>query len=62
MIEIAITIKDEEHRYTYKELCYDPLTLDRDSQYLKDLVARAEASLKAVLNQPDIILKFKMVW
>lgn len=62
MIELAITIKDDEHRYTHKELCYDPLTLDRDNQYLKDLVAKAETNLKADLHDPEITIKTTMVW
>lgn len=62
MIEIAVTIKDDEHRFTHKQPLYDTITLSRDDPTLKALVDYTKAQLKAELQDEEIIVKTTMVW
>lgn len=59
-IEIAITLKDDEHTYTHKELVYDEIRMSHDDPKLQALVA---AAAKIFPGEPhDVLIKTKYVW
>lgn len=64
MIELSITIKDEDRTFTRKELLYDPLLLSRESPELVEKIAAVLKEFRADPNEPalDIIIKTKMTW
>lgn len=38
VVELKVVLKDSEKTHSKKFLCYDPVTLDEDNQYIKDIV------------------------
>lgn len=62
MIELAITIKDENHRFTDKEIIYKPITLAHEDPLLSQLVEQSLKKIAVEMNSPDIIIKANMVW
>lgn len=62
MIEVAVTIKDEEVSMTEKFLMYEPFMVDHNDATLKELVKQTQDKIKADLNDPDIMIKIKFPW
>lgn len=62
MIEVAVTIKDEEVSMTEKFLIYEPFLVSHDDESLKELVKQTQDKIKANLNDPDIMIKIKFPW
>ena len=65
MIELSITIKDEERTLTKKEILYDTnLVFSRNNEVLLSLVESVIQEFKGDVqaDSPDIIIRAKMVW
>jgi len=64
MIELDIKIKDEYTTLCEKELIFDPLLLDPESEILKKKVAAVMQKFKAQegASSPDVIIKAKLTW
>lgn len=65
MIELSITIKDEERTLTKKEILYDTnLVFSRNNEILLSLVEGVVQEFKGDVqaDSPDIIIRAKMVW
>lgn len=62
MIELSITIKDEEETLTQKFLLYDPITLSIEDKSLVDMVKGVQGKFKGNLEASDITVKTRMAW
>lgn len=62
MIEVAVTIKDEEVSMTEKFLIYEPFMVSHDDASLQSLVKQTQDKIKADLHDPDIMIKIKFPW
>jgi hypothetical protein len=64
VIELSITVKDEDRRFIKKELLYGELLLSRDNPILIDKLQAVLKEMNADPHDPalDIIINPKMVW
>lgn len=64
MIELSITVKDEERTLTKKEVVYDVVILSQANEELLQKVQYVIDEFGSDPNQeaPDVTIKAKMVW
>lgn len=64
MIELSITVKDEERTLTKKEVVYDVVILSQANEELLHKVQAVIDEFGSEPNQeaPDVKIKAKMVW
>jgi len=60
MLELAITVKNEEQSLTQKHLIYDKIEVSHDDTILSNYVELAKSAFGE--NIEDIILKIRFVW
>lgn len=59
-IEISVTLKDEEHTYTHREIVYEQISMSHEDPKLQLLVNEA---VKVFPGTPsDVLIKTKFVW
>lgn len=63
-IEYSVTIKDETHSLTVRDTSYHPIVLSTDNPLLQSLVQAAleQFEYDPLMEAPEIIVKFKMIW
>lgn len=62
MIEISISIKDENSKLVERQIRYEPLTLDYDNPEIVEMVGHAMTNFNSSSGEaPTIILTTKMV-
>lgn len=59
MLEITVTVKGEDKKYSEKILRYEPLTLDTQDEEIQSIVDTA--CKNAHFNPEDIVIKISMV-
>ena len=61
MIEISITVSNEEKKLVKRELLYsDSLTLSRSDPYLQDIVNQAVSSFPGEVD--DVKIRANFIW
>lgn len=57
-IEVTVTLKDEERNLKQKFLCYDPITLNPESDNIAAFIKETRENFQG--NPEKILLKFTM--
>ena len=60
MIELSITVKNEEKSMTKKALLYETLNLDTSDEKLQSMVREAQKEFG--MDATDTLVRAKMVW